>query len=187
MRDAAFDHLPAVSEPLQARARKISLLLMDVDGVMTDGKIYFLPEGGEAKGFNAQDGVGIRLLQRAGVRTGILSGRESSIVSRRAAELGMSIVLQKSSDKLASFHQILQQEGLTADRIGFVGDDLVDLPVFQRVGLAVAVANAREEVRRAAHYVTQAPGGQGAVREVTELILRAQDKWGEVTERYLRT
>jgi 3-deoxy-D-manno-octulosonate 8-phosphate phosphatase (KDO 8-P phosphatase) len=169
----------------KARAKKIRLLLLDVDGVLTDGRIVYDERGREVKSFAIKDGQGIRLCQEAGLQVGILSGRKSSAVSFRAQELGMAIVLQKTADKAKALEGIRQKNNLRADQICFMGDDLVDLPVFSRVGLAVAVADGVREVRAKAHYVTRRSGGQGAVRETCELILKAQGKWALVTSKFM--
>ena len=168
----------------QKRAEAVRLLLLDVDGVLTDGRILFDGEGRELKFFDAKDGHGIKMLQRGGVQVGILSGRRSQTVRRRARELGIQIVRQKVLDKVKGLEEILRQERISAEQICYVGDDLVDLPLFPLVGLAVAVANAVEDVKTRAHYVTRLPGGQGAVREVCDLLLKAQRKWDTVTQRY---
>jgi 3-deoxy-D-manno-octulosonate 8-phosphate phosphatase (KDO 8-P phosphatase) len=169
------------SAKLMRRARRIRLLLMDVDGVMTDGGIRLLswPDGTvtEMKQFSSQDGVSLKLLRRAGVRTGMITGRESTANAHRAREMDMEFVAQKTRDKLPAFEDILARAGLTAQEVAYVGDDLPDLPVLGRVGLAVAVANATPEVKRIAHFTTRAAGGSGALREVAELILRSQGKW----------
>lgn len=169
----------------RARAKKIRLLLLDVDGVLTDGRVVYDERGREAKSFDIKDGQGIKLCQQAGLLVGILSGRKSSAVSFRAQELGMDIVLQKTLDKAVALEGIRQENNLPADQICFVGDDLVDLPVFSRVGLAVAVADAVREVKANAHYVTRRPGGHGAVREICELILKAQGKWKWATSKFI--
>ncbi|HWH40970.1 MAG TPA: HAD-IIIA family hydrolase [Usitatibacter sp.] len=159
---------------LEARARGVRLAIFDVDGVMTDGTLYIGAEGEAFKAFNILDGHGVKMLQSAGIATAILSGRSSEAVARRAAELSIMHVIQGASDKLASFDALLARLGVEPLACAFVGDDLPDLPVMRNCGLAVAVANAVEAVKGAAHYVTAAPGGRGAVREFCELVLRAQ-------------
>ena len=166
------------------RAKQVRLLLLDVDGVMTDGRLGFDGSGRELKFFYARDGIGIRLLQRAGLRVGILSGRKAKVVELRARELGIDLLLQKSQDKAQGLEEVLRREGLRPDQICYVGDDLVDLPVLFGVGLAVAVADAVPEVRAAAHFVTQKPGGRGAVREICEALLKAQGRWTAEIGRY---
>jgi 3-deoxy-D-manno-octulosonate 8-phosphate phosphatase (KDO 8-P phosphatase) len=166
------------------RARRIRLLLMDVDGTMTDGGIRLLsqPDGSftEMVVFHSQDGVALNLLRRSGVRTGMITGRGSSAVTQRARELGMEFVSMHIHEKLPAFEEILTRAGVSADETAYVGDDLPDLVILERVGLAVAVANATAEVKRQAHYTTRASGGDGALREVVELILRAQGRWDEL-------
>jgi 3-deoxy-D-manno-octulosonate 8-phosphate phosphatase (KDO 8-P phosphatase) len=169
---------------LLERARKTRLLMMDVDGVLTDGRIIQDGHGHELKVFDVKDGHGIVMAHRAKLRTALISGRESGTVTRRAEELGIELVFQKIWNKLEVYEKILVATELTHDEVAYVGDDLVDIPLLRRVGLAVAVADAVDEVKAAAHLVTQRPGGQGAVREVIELILRAQGHWDKLIERY---
>jgi len=169
----------------QKRAKNIRLLLLDVDGVLTDGRIIYDGSGREGKSFNIKDGLGMVLLQRAGLEIGILSGRKSPAVTARAKELGIGLCKQKVLNKGKALEAILRMKKIRAEQICFVGDDLVDLPVFLRAGLAVAVADSAEEVQANAHYVTRLPGGQGAVREVCELILKAQGQWKKVTHQYI--
>jgi len=173
---------------LEERARKIKLLLMDVDGVLTDGKLYYLPgpdgEMVETKGFDSHDGVGLRSAHEVGLRTGIISGRQSPAVVTRARILGVTYIYQNCWEKLSAYKQILTEAEVGEEEAAFIGDDFTDVPVMKRVGLAIAVANAREEVKAMAHYVTNSRGGSGAVREAIELILRAQNKWQIVLDRY---
>jgi 3-deoxy-D-manno-octulosonate 8-phosphate phosphatase (KDO 8-P phosphatase) len=159
---------------LQARARAVKLAIFDVDGVMTDGTLYIGPQGESFKAFNILDGHGVKMLQSAGVATAIISGRASEAVAWRAKELAIAHVVQGASDKVAEFDRLLASLALAPEACAFVGDDLPDLPVMTRCGLAVAVANAADGVKAAAHYVTRASGGRGAVREFCELVLRAQ-------------
>ncbi|MBP1722594.1 MAG: 3-deoxy-D-manno-octulosonate 8-phosphate phosphatase [Deltaproteobacteria bacterium] len=166
------------------RAKKIRLLLLDVDGVMTDGRLGFDGEGREFKFFYARDGIGIKLLQQAGLRVGILSGRRARVVALRAKELGIFLVRQKIKDKAQAFGEILEAEKLRPEQVCYMGDDLVDLPVLCRAGFAVAVADAVAEVKSAAHWVTRSPGGRGAVREVCEKILKMQGKWKKGTRKF---
>ncbi len=176
-----------ISAGVRRRAKKIRLLLMDVDGVLTDGRIYLqpLPDGTatEMKVFYAQDGAGLKLLHRMGVRTGLITGRDSPATARRAREAEVDFVFQKRDEKLPAYEEILRAAGVRDGETAYIGDDLPDLPVMARVGLAVAVANAAAEVKRAAHYVTARAGGQGAVREVVELILKAQGGWQKAIAR----
>jgi 3-deoxy-D-manno-octulosonate 8-phosphate phosphatase (KDO 8-P phosphatase) len=164
----------------------IRLLLLDVDGVLTEGQIVYDGSGRELKSFNIKDGHGIKLLQRAGLEVGILSGRRSAAVRLRAKELGIRLLRQRVLDKGKALETILRQKKFTAEQICFVGDDLVDLPVLACVGLAVAVTDSVADVKANAHYITHLPGGQGAVREVCDLILKAQGKWKAATQRYFR-
>src|SRR3984893_18394541 len=170
-----------VSPSLTARAKKIRVLIMDVDGVLTDGHVWLLSRrdgtASEIKGFSAYDGAGLKLARAAGLRTGLITGRESSAVTQRAKECEIEFVYQHRATKLDALEEILQTTGANATEVAYVGDDLPDLPVLQRVGLAVAVANAVPEVKRAAHFVTSRSGGEGAVREAIELIVKAQGKW----------
>ena len=172
---------PSVS--LAARAKKIRVLLMDVDGVLTDGHVWLLSRrdgtASELKGFSAYDGAGLKLARAAGLRTGVITGRESTAVSQRARECEIEFVYQKQATKTGAYEEILQKTGATDQEVAYVGDDLPDMAVLRRVGLAVAVANAAAEVKRIAHYVTSRAGGDGAVREVIELIVKAQGKWEE--------
>ena len=183
----------ANSKSAKARAKKIKLLLFDVDGVLTDGKLFLFPvqtTGGqfvvEAKGFHAQDGAGISIARIAGIRTGLITRRKSETVALRARDLRLEVVRQGSTDKLKVFREILESERLTASEVAFVGDDVIDLPVMRNCGFSVAVANARREVKDAAHYVTPHAGGEGAARDVIEFILKAQGKWKQSVETYIR-
>jgi len=173
---------------LLRRARRIRLLMMDVDGVLTDGLLYhFADVRGrlvELKGFHSQDGVALVWLAESGVMTGVITGRASEGVKGRARMLKMRYVVQGTTDKLPPFEEILRKTGLRAEQAAFIGDDLTDLPVMRRAGLAVAVPNARPEVLRRAHLVTKSRGGQGAVREVVELIMRSQGTWRTVLDRF---
>jgi 3-deoxy-D-manno-octulosonate 8-phosphate phosphatase (KDO 8-P phosphatase) len=161
------------TEEVTRRARRIKLLLMDCDGVLTDGRIWLTPDGDEQKGFHARDGQGIKLLHAAGIGTGVISGRTSNMLARRARDLEMTFVRQGVHDKLTVLNETLKAASITEDECAYIGDDLPDVGVMQRVGLACAVADAAAEVKQAAHYVTRAAGGFGAVREVADLILKA--------------
>ena len=176
------------SPDAEERARRIELVLMDVDGVLTDGSIILLPDGQgsvqEVKIFNVQDGVGIVFAHRAGLRTGVLTGRRSVSVTARAQELGIEIVEQGSHNKLESYAKICSAAQLGDASIAYIGDDMQDLPILRRAGLAVAPADAQEEVKCACHLVTGRDGGRGAVREALDFILRAQGKWDQVASRY---
>jgi 3-deoxy-D-manno-octulosonate 8-phosphate phosphatase (KDO 8-P phosphatase) len=163
-----------LKDDLLARARRVRLAIFDVDGVLTDGTLWIGPAGEVFKPFNIHDGHGVKMLQQQGVLTAILSGRQSDAVSRRAAELAIPHVVQGSQDKLADFGRLARECGVREEDCSFMGDDLPDLAVLRACGLAVAPANAVEEIRSACHYVTLAPGGHGAVREFCELMLRAR-------------
>lgn len=169
---------------MEERLKKIRLLILDVDGVMTDGRIIFDSNGVESKFFNVKDGHGIKMLQRSGIEVAIISGRESQVVTNRAAELGIRLVYQKSLDKLTPFNRILAETGLAEEETGFIGDDLIDIPVLKRAGFAAAPADADAEVLPYVHYVAKKSGGWGAVREICDMILKAQGKWDELTRRY---
>lgn len=165
---------------------KIKLLLLDVDGVMTDGRIIYDNEGGETKAFDVKDGHGLKLVQRAGIKVGIITGRQSAIVARRAAELGIDLVFQGAKDKTQPFREILQALALSPLEVAYVGDDIVDLPVMRQVGFAVTVADAVDEVKPFAHMVTRRAGGRGAVREVCDFLLKESGRWPAVTDRYFK-
>ncbi len=177
-----------INEDLRARAAKIKLLLMDVDGVLTDGRIYFAPDGSggniETKGFDSQDGIALTWLKWMGIQTGLISGRDSPATVERARQLKMDYVYQGHIEKIPIFEEIVAKSGLRPEQIAYVGDDLTDLVVMRRVGLAIAVGNARPEVKREAHFVTTRNGGDGAVREAIEMILDAQGTWAEILAHY---
>ena len=200
------------SQPARLRAKKIKLLLFDVDGVLTDGKLFIFPapagiqqstqdhaarhggQGGfglvsqsliEAKGFHAHDGTAISLARLGGIKTGLITKRISETVALRARDLKLEYVYQGIQDKLTAFKEILRDEGISATEAAFVGDDVIDLPVMRNCGLAIAVANARAEVKADAHYVTPHAGGDGALRDATEYILKAQGKWRQVVSEYI--
>jgi 3-deoxy-D-manno-octulosonate 8-phosphate phosphatase (KDO 8-P phosphatase) len=172
------------SPSLQERCAAIAFLLVDVDGVLTDGSIVYTDSGEELKAFHVRDGSGLKLWSRTGKKAGILTGRSSAVVQRRADELDMVVVLQGVADKLAGFRQILAQQGIRPEQVCYVGDDLPDVPVLRHCGLAVTVADACNEARAEAHYVTRVCGGRGAVRETIELILRAQGLWQPIVASY---
>ena len=173
-------------DDLARRASRIKLILMDCDGVLTDGRLWLTEDGNEQKSFNTHDGLGLTLLHRAGLRSGIISGRNSSAVSQRAEQLGIEFVRQGDPEKIAAFEEILAQAEVNESEVAFIGDDLTDIPLMQRAELAVAVADAVLETRSVAHYVTRAPGGRGAVREVIELVLKSQGRWNDLLEHYLK-
>ena len=169
-----------------ARARRVRLVVFDVDGVLTDGRLWYGPGGEELKAFHAFDGHGIHLLRQGGIDTAILSGRDSAAVEERARELGIGHVMQGIDDKRAAFERMLRRVKVKRAAAAYMGDDLVDLPVLQRCGFACAPREAPEDVRRRVHYVPSAPAGRGAAREVCEFILEAQGKLGRVLARYHR-
>ncbi len=167
------------------RAKKIELLLLDVDGVLTDGRLTLSNDGAELKSFHARDGLGIRMAQRGGLMIGLVSGRESKVVVDRAEELYITEVHQRIYDKLEKFREILQRLKLKPEQVCFMGDDLVDIQVMRAAGFAAAPADAIEQVRETAHFVTSRNGGAGCVRELVDLLLRATGKWDKVTSRFL--
>jgi 3-deoxy-D-manno-octulosonate 8-phosphate phosphatase (KDO 8-P phosphatase) len=169
---------------VRKKAAKVRLLLLDVDGVLTDGAIIIDSRGVETKQFDVRDGQGVALLIRSGIKVGFMTGRSSDIVRYRARELGVRIIHQGVQDKADVYEQIKRKTKLTDEQIAYVGDDIVDLPVMRHVGLAVAVRDAWPGLKLKVDYVTQAKGGRGAVREVSELILKAQNNWRELTDRY---
>ena len=196
----------------QARARKIKLLLFDVDGVLTDGKLFIFPapsrtqqsvleksaqhsgEGGfgfhsqsmiEAKGFHAHDGASISLARLAGIKTGLITKRVSETVALRARDLKLEYVRQGIQDKRTAFEEIVKEDGIQLEEAAFVGDDVIDLPAMRVGGLAIAVKNARAEVKKEAHYITPHAGGEGALRDAVEFILKAQGKWKKIVEAYI--
>jgi len=169
---------------MNERLTAIQLLLLDVDGVMTDGGIIYDGNGLETKIFNVKDGHGIKMLQRAGIEVGIITGRSSAVVDVRAQELGIELVYQGALRKLESYEDIKLKTGLTDSQIAYMGDDVIDVPVMRRVGFAAAPQDALAEAKRAAHYIASCNGGRGAVREVCDLILKGRGAWDDVTARY---
>lgn len=174
-----------MAETAVQRARRIRLLLLDVDGVLTDGKIYLGDGGAEMKAFDAKDGQGIKLAQKAHLEVGFLTARRSAVVERRAAELTVGLVVQEAADKGAALQDILATRQVNAEEVAYLGDDLSDLPVLRRVGLAGTVADAAPEVKAAARWRARNPGGRGAVREFIEFILRSQGRWAEFSREVL--
>ena len=162
----------------------LRVLLTDIDGVLTDGRIGYSAGADEIKFFDVKDGLGVKLLQAAGLSVGVISGRASKANRRRAAELGLDIVVEGATDKVSALRQVLEQLGVSSEQCCYIGDDLVDLPIMRRVGVAVAPQDAVCEVRREAHYVTARNGGRGAVRETAEWLLRQMGRWQEVIRRY---
>jgi 3-deoxy-D-manno-octulosonate 8-phosphate phosphatase (KDO 8-P phosphatase) len=178
----------SVDEDVLARAARVKLLLMDVDGVLTDGTYWHVPDGqgglAETKAFDSQDGIALQWMRRYGLKGGIISGRLSVATEERARSAGFEHVYMGHVEKIPLFEEILEKSGLGAEAIAYVGDDFTDVVIMHRVGLAVATANAKAEVKAEAHYVTEAAGGHGAVRETVELLLKAQGRWTEVLDHY---
>jgi 3-deoxy-D-manno-octulosonate 8-phosphate phosphatase (KDO 8-P phosphatase) len=177
-----------MNEDLLARAARVQLLLMDVDGVMTDGSYWNVPDGkgglAEIKAFDSQDGLALQWLKRVGIKAGLISGRVSVATEERARSAGFAYVYQGHLEKIPILDEILEKARLEPAQVGYIGDDYTDVVIMHRVGFAVATANAKPEVRAEAHYVTEAPGGRGAVRESVELLLRAQGRWAEILQHY---
>jgi 3-deoxy-D-manno-octulosonate 8-phosphate phosphatase (KDO 8-P phosphatase) len=178
---------PRISASVKKRASQIKVLLMDVDGTITDGSVTLLsqPDGSalEIKTFDAHDGQGLTLAGTAGLRTGVITGRESPALRRRCSELGIEFVYEKQAHKIAAYEEILKKAGVRESEVAFLGDDLPDLTVMRRVGLAVAVGNAASEVKHAAHHITRAIGGKGAARELVELILKSKGIWDQMIDK----
>jgi 3-deoxy-D-manno-octulosonate 8-phosphate phosphatase (KDO 8-P phosphatase) len=164
--------------------RNIKLLILDVDGVLTDGSIILDNEGNELKAFNVRDGHGIKMLHRAGIDVAIITGRYSKVVERRAQELGIAEVFQRCHNKVVANRQLMERFGLSDHEVAYIGDDVVDLPLLKRVGLPVVVADATEDVKAAAAMITTQPGGRGAVREITDLLLKAKGLWQGIIDEY---
>lgn len=173
-------------QAMYERAAKVRLVLFDVDGVLTDGSLFYGDDGQEYKAFNSRDGHGMVMLQKSGVKIGIITGRTSEVVRLRMQGLGIELVYQGQRDKLPAYEELKARLGLTDEEIAYVGDDVVDLPVMQRVGFAIGVADAHALVRERAHWCTGQPGGRGAAREVCELLMQAQGTWDEQMAFYLR-
>lgn len=169
---------------VQARARALRLMAFDIDGVMTDGRLYFSPRGDEMKTFFSRDGLGLKMLARAGIKLAIITGRDSPIVARRAENLGIAEVMQGIEDKHGALAGLLAREGLSFDQAGYMGDDVVDLAVMEACGFAATVPDGHALVKQIAHYVAKAPAGAGAVREVCELILQARGDWDAALAHY---
>lgn len=179
-----FNEQTKIPDHLLTAAAKIKLLLLDVDGVLTDGKLYYGNSGEELKAFNIQDGLGIKLLQEGNIQVGIITGRVSALLKRRADELGISPVIQGREDKLTAVEELLSSSSFSLDEIAFIGDDLPDLAVIKRVGLGIAVSNASSTLTAQAAMQTTKSGGDGAVREVAEFLLHAQGNLDKILERY---
>lgn len=169
---------------IQERAKNIKLLIMDVDGVLTDGRIVYDEWGDELKFFDVQDGAGLWLWASIGLKSAIITARKTRIVKRRAKEMRITKVYQNAIDKRRIYAQCKKRFKLEDAEVCYIGDDLMDIPVLRRVGLAVSVPNASDEAKSASHYITQNPGGRGAVREIIELILKSQGRWQAITSKY---
>jgi len=169
---------------LTQRAIAIKMFLLDVDGVLTDGKLYFSNQGDELKAFNIQDGLGIKFLQRSGITVGIVTGKRSQLVANRARDLGIDIVVQGREDKLTAIREIITNYNVSLNEVAYMGDDLPDLSAINAVGLGMTLANGVSDVKKAAHWISQYHGGHGAVREACELILSAQGKWEHLLKDY---
>ena len=167
------------------KLERIRLLLLDVDGVMTDGSIVYGAEGQEIKRFHVRDGLGIRLVMRAGIKVGVVTGRQSEALMHRCRDLGIGLIYAGVSDKAAQLDRIVAQTAVQAENIAFAGDDLVDLPLMRRIGLSIAVADAHEIVKAHADLITTAPGGAGAVREICEALLKSQGRWESILKEFL--
>jgi 3-deoxy-D-manno-octulosonate 8-phosphate phosphatase (KDO 8-P phosphatase) len=175
---------PIIRAAAREKAARVTLLLLDVDGVLTDGRIIYDADGREIKAFHVRDGHGIKMLQRAGVEVGIITGRRSPVVEIRARELGITLVRQGASDKVAVWRDIIEEKRLAPEETAYVGDDIVDIPLLRRVGFAAAVFDAETEVVEAADYVAGRRGGRGAVREIIDFLLRARGAWESATAAY---
>ena len=173
-----------MNDALQEKIRRIRFLILDVDGVLTDGGIIIDDDGRETKRFDVRDGHGLKMLMRCDVEIILLTGRKSKVVEHRARDLGISEVYQGVWNKLEVFEEILMKKNVTAQEVAFVGDDVVDVPVLRRVGVSFAVADALEAVKKVVHYITENPGGRGAVREICEIIIKAKGRWPDATARY---
>lgn len=171
---------------LQRRAAAIRLLILDVDGVLTDNRLYYGDNGVEYKTFHTRDGHGLVLLRQAGIDLGVITGRTSEVVRRRMADLKVKYLYQGVPDKLPTFETLLAETGLKPEQVAYMGDDILDLPILRRVGLAAMPANGDPLLREHVHMISRYPGGEGAVRELCELILKAQNKWEEILRFYLR-
>ena len=166
------------------RIKKVKMLILDVDGVLTDGRIIWTDSAEEIKFFNVQDGVGIVLAQRVGLKVAIISARKSKVTEIRAKELKIKEVYQTTESKLVAYEKLIDKYKLADEEVAYIGDDLHDLPVLRRVGFAVATTNAQEEAKQVSHYVTEKNGGEGAVREVVNIILKARGLWDKAVEKY---
>jgi 3-deoxy-D-manno-octulosonate 8-phosphate phosphatase (KDO 8-P phosphatase) len=178
--------MPVTLEEVETRARKIQLLLFDVDGVLTDGSVIIGDDGREAKSFSIRDGAGLVWAQREGLQVGLLSARPSEATAHRAAELGIELVIQTGNDKRAAYLALLKERTLSDYQVAYMGDDLLDLPILGRVGLSAAPADASNEILTRVHWVSRFGGGRGAVRELIEIVLRARLRWERFVNQHLR-
>ena len=175
----------ACSPEVAARAAQVTMLVLDVDGVLSDGRIIYSEQGDELKCFDVQDGCGLMLWHRAGFKSAIITARKTKLLLRRATELHVDYLAQQALKKLPAYERLLRRYRLAPEQVCVIGDDVMELPILRRAGLAVAVSNAVDEVKALAHYVTQRPGGRGAVREVVDLILKSKGLWDNVLSNYL--
>lgn len=175
-----------MTDSIRMKARQVRLMIFDVDGILTDGKLVFGPDGETLKIFHVLDGHGIKLLQESGIQTAIISARKSDMVMRRAKDLGIGHIQLGIQDKLSAFTALLSKTGMTAADCGYIGDDVIDLPILTRAGFSASVPNGHLEVRSRVDYVTEKAGGNGAVREICDLILQAQEKYASLMESYLK-
>ena len=173
-----------MKKKIQEKLKNVKMLILDVDGVMTDGRIIMDDEGRQLKNFNVRDGHGLKIIQRYGIKIAILTGRKSEVVNHRAIDLEINDVYQGALNKKEVFKEILLKHNLAASTVAFMGDDIIDIPVLRQVGFSVAVADAVDVVKKNVDYVTKKKGGHGAVREICEMILQAQGKWPEIAEKY---
>ncbi|MCD6153434.1 MAG: HAD-IIIA family hydrolase [Syntrophobacterales bacterium] len=171
-------------EELVKKIKSVTFLMLDVDGVLTDGKIIIDDLGNETKHFNVRDGHGLKMLIRTGIQVVLITGRTSKVVEYRARELGIKEIYQGSKNKVENLEEILRKKRISGEQVAYVGDDIVDIPVFRRVGFSVAVEDASEYAKESADYITERKGGQGAVRELCEIILKIQGKWDDIASRY---
>lgn len=180
----AYPTMEAIS--IERRASRIKLLLMDCDGVLTDGRVWLFADGEQQKGFHVRDGLALELLHSCGIQSGVISGLTSAALERRSQALKITYVRQGNPEKISAFEEVLALAKVDEREVAYVGDDLTDIPLMQRVGFAIAVGDAVPETKGLAHYITELPGGFGAVREVVEIILKAQGHWSDVLDRYRR-
>ncbi len=185
MADSSPDSSNAVSPELRKRILPLRMMIFDVDGVLTDGRVIYMDDGSEIKEFDVQDGHGIKMLQRAGIEVALISGRACLAVEQRARSLGISRLYQGFKVKTEPYAQLLAETGLEQNQTGFMGDDLIDIPVMRRAGFSVAVPNGVKHIFPFAHHITRARGGRGAAREICELILQVQGLWDKSIERYI--